>query len=97
MTNGYIGRILHINLTDMKVTIETPPEDFYRRYLGGSAMNLHYLLRDMPGEIDAFDPQNILALSVGVHTGTPFSGQSRLSVNAKSPTFRLVSRSRSAS
>lgn len=95
MMYGYVGRILHVDLTQMKTTIETPSEDFYRRYLGGSAMNLHYLLRDMPDEIDAFDPQNMLALSVGVLTGTPFSGQSRMSVNAKSPLTDAIGDSQS--
>lgn len=85
MPKGYMGKILHVNLSRETVEIEEPAEAFYRRYLGGSAMNLYYILRDTPKNIDAFDPENVLAMSVGVLTGFPFSGQSRMSANAKSP------------
>jgi aldehyde:ferredoxin oxidoreductase len=85
MPNGYQGKILHVNLTDRKVTVEEPPESFYRTYMGGSALNLYYLLREMTPGIDPLGPDNILCLSVGVTTGAPFSGQSRMTASAKSP------------
>ena len=44
MPNGYTGNILHANLTTGELTVEHPPESFYRKYLGGSAMGLHYIL-----------------------------------------------------
>lgn len=85
MPNGYNGKILHVNLTKGELTVEEPEEAFYRRYLGGSAMGMHYILREMPKGADALGPDNILALMTGVTTGTPISGQSRLNANAKSP------------
>jgi hypothetical protein len=36
--NCYTGKILHVDLTQGKTRIETPPEEFYRAYGGGSAM-----------------------------------------------------------
>ena len=36
MPNGYAGRILHVDLTTGTLTVENPPESFYRQYLGGS-------------------------------------------------------------
>ena len=47
MPYGYTGKILHVDLTTGKMHVEQPQPDFYRRYMGGSAMGLHYLLRDM--------------------------------------------------
>jgi aldehyde:ferredoxin oxidoreductase len=44
-----------------------------------------YLLREMPAGADPLGPDNILALSVGVTTGAPVSGQSRMTATAKSP------------
>ena len=41
MPNGYTGNILNVNLTYIGVVVETPPESFYRMYLGGSAMGLY--------------------------------------------------------
>ena len=74
-----------MNLTDGKLEVEEPPEAFYRKYMGGSAMGLYYILRDMPAGVDALAPENVLALMLSVTTGAPISGQSRLNVNAKSP------------
>ena len=85
MPYGYNGKILHINLTSGELTVEEPPESFYRKYLGGSALNMHYLLTEMPAHADPLGPDNILALSVGVTTGAPVSGQSRMTSTAKSP------------
>jgi len=85
MPPGYNRKILHIDLTLGKLDIEEPPESFYRRYMGGSAMGLYYILRDMPAGIDPLAPENILTLMASVVTGASISGQSRLNANAKSP------------
>ncbi|MBI3361694.1 MAG: hypothetical protein HY023_11360, partial [Chloroflexi bacterium] len=45
MPNGSAGKILHVDLTHEKLTVEQPPESFYRKYLGGSAMGMHYILK----------------------------------------------------
>ena len=85
MPYGYNGKILHVNLTEGTLEIETPPEAFYRKYMGGSAMGLYYILKGMPAGVDALAPGNILTFFVGVTTGAAVSGQSRINVNAKSP------------
>jgi aldehyde:ferredoxin oxidoreductase len=85
MPHGYNGKILHVNLTTGDFTVEEPEEKFYRTYMGGSAMGMHYLLKEMPAGADPLGPDNILALSLGVMTGAPISGQSRLTSTAKSP------------
>ena len=85
MPFGYNGKILHVNLTTGEFMVEEPPESFYRKYLGGSALNMHYMLTEMPGHADPLGPENILCLSVGVTTGAPISGQSRMTATAKSP------------
>jgi aldehyde:ferredoxin oxidoreductase len=85
MPNGYTGKILHVNLDNGEFEVETPPESFYRHYLGGSAMGLFYILRDTPAGVDALSPQNVLTLFTGVSTGAAISGQSRINANAKSP------------
>ena len=85
MPNGYNGKILHVDLTKGELTVEEPQESFYRKYLGGSAMGMHYILRDMPKGADPLAPENVLTLMASVTTGTPISGQSRLNANAKSP------------
>jgi aldehyde:ferredoxin oxidoreductase len=85
MPNGYHGKILHVDLTKGKFEVETPPEAFYRKYMGGSAMALYYILREVPKGADPVGPENILAIFDSVVTGANISGQSRINVNAKSP------------
>lgn len=85
MPYGYNGKILHVDLTEGQLAVEEPDEAFYRKYLGGSAMGMYYILRDMPKGADSLGPENVLTLMAGVTTGAPISGQSRLNANAKSP------------
>ncbi len=85
MPFGYQGKILHVDLTNGSLEVETPVEGFYRKYMGGSAMGVYYVLRDVPKGADPLGPENVLALFTSVTTGAAISGQSRINANAKSP------------
>ena len=85
MPYGYNGNILHVDLTNGRIELENPPEAFYRKYMGGSAMGIHYILKEMPKGADPLGPDNVLTLFTGVTTGAAISGQSRINANAKSP------------
>lgn len=85
MPNGYNGKILHVDLTKGTIDVEEPEEAFYRKYMGGSAMGMYYILREMPKGADPLGPENVLTLFTGVTTGAAISGQSRINANAKSP------------
>jgi len=85
MPFGYNGKILRVDLTKGTLTVEEPPESFYRKYMGGSAMGLYYILKEMPKGADALSPENVLTLMCSVTTGAAISGQSRINANAKSP------------
>jgi aldehyde:ferredoxin oxidoreductase len=95
MAYGYHGRILHVDLTAHKVAVEEPDDSFYRKYMGGSAMGAYYLLKHTPSGADPLGPENTLSLMVGVVTGAPISGQSRVAATAKSPLSGLVGESAS--
>lgn len=85
MPYGYNGKILHVDLSSGSLTVETPSEQFYRTYMGGSAMGTYYILKEMPKGADALSPENVLTIMDSVVTGAAISGQSRVNVNAKSP------------
>jgi aldehyde:ferredoxin oxidoreductase len=85
MGTTFTRRILHADLTAGRLTTESPPESFYRTYLGGSAMGLHYILKSLKPGIDPLGPDNVLTLMDSVLTGAPISGQSRMTANALSP------------
>ncbi len=85
MPFGYHNKILHADLTTGEFEVEQPGEEFYRKYMGGSALGLYYLLRDTAPGIDPLGPENVLVLALSVLTGAPISGQSRMTAVAKSP------------
>jgi aldehyde:ferredoxin oxidoreductase len=85
MPYGYTGKILHLDLTKGSLEVEEPPEAFYRKYMGGSAIGLYYILRHTPAGVDPLAPENTLTFMTGVTTGAPISGQSRININARSP------------
>ncbi len=85
MSFGYTGRILRVDLTHQRIEIEERNDAFYRQYLGGRALALTYLLREMPAGVDPLGPANLLIFAPGVVTGAPVSGQGRNGVAAKSP------------
>jgi len=85
MPFGYNGRILRVDLTTGALEEICPPEKVYRKFLGGSALGMYYLLQEMPAGVEAFSPENVLILMLSVITGAPISGQSRIAAVAKSP------------
>ena len=43
---GYHNKILHINLNSKKYRIETPEENFFRKYPGGGLLGSYILLKN---------------------------------------------------
>ncbi|GAB4559554.1 MAG: aldehyde ferredoxin oxidoreductase family protein [Anaerolineae bacterium] len=82
---GYAGKIAHVDLTDGRIWTETPPEAFYRRYLGGQGFVAYYLLKEIPKGADPLGPENVLVFATGTVTGIPVSGAGRNVVGGKSP------------
>jgi len=95
MPLGYHNKILHVDLFTGNFEIEQPGEEFYRTYMGGSALGLYYLLRGTEPGIDPLGPENVLVLALSVLTGAPISGQSRMTAVAKSPLTDAVGDSQS--
>ena len=95
MAYGYSGNILRVDLTTKELSVDRPSEAFYRTYMGGSALNLYYLLKEMDRDVDPLSPDNMLAFSVGTLTGARVSGQSRLTITAKSPLTGAIGDSQS--
>jgi aldehyde:ferredoxin oxidoreductase len=82
---GYNGKILKVDLSARIITEEQPPEVLYRRYLGGGALSLYYLLKELRPGIDPYGSDNLLIFSASVVTGTRGLGFSRFTVASKSP------------
>ena len=90
MTNGFHRKIIHINLTTGRIEIEQPDDLFYRKYMGGSAMGIYYLLKNTPAGADPLGTENTFCLFPSVITGASISGLSRMTATAKSPISGLI-------
>ncbi len=82
---GFWGRILRINLTTGETGIEELDPGLYRTYMGGRNLALHFLLRELPRNVEPLSPTNKLILMTAVTTGAPVSGQARHTAAAASP------------
>ncbi len=85
MPYGYNGKRIIVNLTNGKIEIEKPSENWYRTYLGGMGSVAYHLLDKVRPQADPLSPDNTLIMATGVITGGPFSGSGRNAVGAKSP------------
>ena len=90
MTNGFKDRILHVDLTEGKITVEHPGEMFFRAYPGGSALGCYYILKKAPPSAGPLSPENVLVVAPGVTTGARVSGVSRVNVSALSPLTNAI-------
>ena len=85
MPYGYNGKILHVDLTQHSWEVETPSENWYRTFMGGSCFGSYYLLKLLKPGVDPLSAENVLVLATSVVTGAPISGWNRFTVAAKSP------------
>jgi len=79
------GRILRVDLGSGKIWIDNPPEKLYNKYLGGRALALYYLLKELPLRADPLGPDNVLICAAGLLNGIPGPGVPKFTVAAKSP------------
>lgn len=85
MPDGYNGKILRVDLTEKKTSVETLPEPIYRRYMGGSALSLYFLLKEQEPGVDPLGPENKLIFMSNVISGVAMPGLTRYTVAALSP------------
>jgi aldehyde:ferredoxin oxidoreductase len=85
MTDGYMGKILEVDLSERSTrTIPLDPA-LARKYVGGSGLAAHFLLAEASAELDPLGPGNSLALFTGPLTGTLVPTSNRFAACAKSP------------
>jgi aldehyde:ferredoxin oxidoreductase len=83
------GKIADVDLTSGKITFKDYSAELAATCLGGLGFNSWYLYEHLPEE-SALDPQNVLAISCGLLTGTAAPASSRIQVCARSPLSGLL-------
>jgi aldehyde:ferredoxin oxidoreductase len=84
-TSAYTGRILRVDLSNGDLWVDQPDDGFYRKYVGGRNIILHYLLSEMPSNADPLGEENLLIFAPGLLTGTVLPGAGRHAIGGKSP------------
>ncbi|MCZ6553728.1 MAG: aldehyde ferredoxin oxidoreductase family protein [SAR324 cluster bacterium] len=82
---GYHGKILRVDLTNARISVEEPSDAVYRRYLGGGGLASYFLLRELAPGVEPLSPDNILIFMTSVIGSGQLSGTNRFSAVAKSP------------
>ncbi len=87
---GYYGKILRINLTDEKISVEDVDEELYVNFIGGRGLGAKLLLDELKPNTDPLSEDNKLIFTTGPLTGTiaPMSG--RCSLTSKSPLTNTI-------
>jgi len=85
MPYGYTGKILRVDLTTGKTSIDQHDEYWYRTYMGGALYGAWYLLHETLPGTDPLGPDNMMIFANSPICGAPASGYNRLTVMARSP------------
>jgi len=83
--NGWMGRVLRVDLTSQTIQEEPLREDLALAYVGGRGLSIGYLHEALVPGIDALGPENDLVFAPGPSCGTLVPGSQRWTVGAKSP------------
>jgi aldehyde:ferredoxin oxidoreductase len=82
---GWIGKILRVNLSKDKYSVEDLDPNLARNFIGGRGLATKYLFDEVNPKIDGISPQNKLLFATGPLTGSGVIGSGRFMVVTKSP------------
>lgn len=85
MIPGYMGKILWVDLTTGKITVEEPDDSLYREFVGGYGIGAKILYDRMKPKAEVFSPDSIFGLTTGPLTGTQTATGARYTAVGKSP------------
>ena len=90
--NGWVGKILTVDLSSGKISTEST-EPYVDKYLGGRGIGTRLVYDNYKPGTDAFSPDNPLIFSTGPLTGTAMPSSGRSDVTALSPMNNLRGKS----
>ena len=83
--NGWMGKILRVDLSGEKTRVQALDPKVAREYLGGRGLGIYYMNREVDPTCDPFSPENLLIMSTGPLTGTRAPTGGRYMITTKSP------------
>jgi aldehyde:ferredoxin oxidoreductase len=83
--NGYMGKVLRVDLSTGELRDEPLNEDYARGFVGGSGLAARIVYDMVDGDTDPLGPDNPLVFMTGPLVGTAMPSAGRCSVCALSP------------
>jgi len=85
MTNGYMGKVLWVNVSSGEIKEEALEEKLCQDFLGGYGLGARVLFSYQEAKVAPLGPENILGFTTGPLTGTDAICGTRYTVVTKSP------------
>ena len=85
MANGYWQKILRVNLTNHKSTVESIAEKDLKDFIGGAGLGAEILRRELPEKIEPYDRRNLVIFATGPFQGPAVPGGAKFSIVGISP------------
>lgn len=82
---GWTGKVLRVNLTQGRCSVEDLPPTIAKDFIGGQGTGTKFLLDEIDPKVDPFSPENKLVFATGPLTGTRAICSGRFEVVCKSP------------
>jgi aldehyde:ferredoxin oxidoreductase len=82
---GYTGRVLRVDLSTRKTSIETIDRNDQLMLLGGRGLAAKYYAREVGPRVDPFDEENKVFFFTGPLTGTALPSTTKFQLATKSP------------
>jgi aldehyde:ferredoxin oxidoreductase len=86
----YAGRIIRVDLTNGKTTVEETRGDWIDQYIGGMGLAFRYLIDEIDPKIDPLSPENAMVVMTGPLAGTLAPLACRTTLVSKSPKSRTI-------
>jgi aldehyde:ferredoxin oxidoreductase len=87
---GYIGRVLRVDLSLEKITVEPLDDSILRKFIGGAGLGAKYLYDEVPPGVEWSDPENRLLFFSGPFGGTRYAGSGMIAVVSKGPMTNMA-------
>jgi aldehyde:ferredoxin oxidoreductase len=82
---GYGGKILRVDLTNLRCQVEILNSSWIKPVIGGRSANTKRLFEELNPDCDSLGPENILIFGIGPLTGSLLPASAYYTVTAKSP------------
>ncbi len=92
---GWHGKLLRIDLTNKKTSVEEIDPQISKDYIGGRGVAIRYLYDEVDPQVDPLSPQNKLIFATGPLTATTAPTGNRYMVVTKSPLTGALAHSNS--